>query len=84
MGAGFHDNEVPLWNGFELVRGHEGPFNHLQALAGIVFPSGDGAAHDGAAAQGLGEYLGGLAVRGKASKDGVLAVVCQDLRALLA
>ena len=75
VGARFHNDEVPLGYGLELVRGHERPLNHLEALAGVVLPPGDGAAHDGAAAQGLGQHLGGLAVGGDASENGVLAIV---------
>ena len=84
MGACFHDDEVPLGDGLELVRGHEGPLDHLDALVGVALPPGDGAAHHGAAAQSLGQHFGGLAVGGKAAEDGVLAVIRQDLRPLLA
>ena len=84
MCACFHDDEVPLGNGLELVWGHEGPLDHLEALAGVVLSPGDGATHHGAAAQGLGQHLGGLAVGGEAAEDGVLAVIRQDLRPLLA
>jgi len=84
VGACFHDDEVPLGDGLELVRGHEGPLDHLEALVGVVLPPGDGAAHHGAAAQSLGQHFGGLAVGGKAAEDGVLAVIRQDLRPLLA
>ena len=84
MGPGFHDDEVSLGDGLELIRGHKGPFNHLEALAGIVLPPGDGTTHHGAAAQGLGQHLGGLAVWGKAAKNSILAVIRQDLCPLLA
>ena len=84
MGACFHDDEVPLGDGLELVRGHEGPLDHLDALVGVVLPPGDGAAHHGAAAQSLGQHFGGLAVGGKAAEDGVLHIVHDDLRPFLA
>ena len=84
MCACFHDDEVPLGDGLEFIRGHEGALYHLEALAGIVLPPGDGTAHHGAAAQGLGQHLGGLAVWGKASEDGVLHIVHDDLRPFLA
>lgn len=72
VGARFHDDEVPLGDGLELIRGHERPLNHLQALAGVVLSPGDGATHDGAAAQGLGQHLGGLAVGGEAAENRIL------------
>ena len=84
MGACFHDDEVPLGDGLELVRGHEGPLDHLEALVGVVLPPGDGAAHHGAAAQGLGQLHRRLAGRGETAEDVYLAVVHNDLRALLA
>ncbi|MPN38413.1 hypothetical protein SDC9_185937 [bioreactor metagenome] len=82
--ASFHDNEASLGERFQLVRCHQRPLHHLQGLAGVVFPTADAAAHDGAAAQRLGKNLGGLAVRSEAAEDGVLAVVHDDLRTLLA
>ena len=84
MGSGFHDDKLPLRDGLQLVRGHEGAFNHLEALAGVVLSPGDGATQDSAVAQCFGQYLGGLAVGGEAAEDGVLAVIRQDLRPLLA
>ena len=84
MCACFHDDEVPLGDGLEFIRGHEGALYHLEALAGIVLPPGDGTAHHGAAAQGLGQHLGGLAVGCEAAEDGVLAVIRQNLCPFLA
>ena len=84
MCACFHDDEVPLGDGLEFIRGHEGPLDHLEALAGVVLSPGDGATQDSAVAQCFGQHLGGLAVRGEAAENGVLAVIRQDLRPLLA
>lgn len=66
------------------IRRHECPLHHLQGLARIVFPPGDGAGEDGAAAQGLGQHLHCLALGREAAENRVLAVVRQDLRTLLA
>ena len=73
--ACFHDDEVPLGDGLELVRGHEGPLDHLEALAGVILPPGDGAAHHGAAAQSLREHFGGLAVGREAAEDSILRII---------
>ena len=78
MGAGLHHHKLSLWNGFQLIRRHECPLHHLQGLAGIVFPPGDGAGEDGAAAQGLGQHLRCLALGREAAEDGVLAVVLNN------
>lgn len=69
-GPGLHDDELPRGNGLQLIGSHEGALDHLEGLAGVVLPLADGAAHDGAAAQGLGQHLGGLTVGGKAAEDG--------------
>ena len=84
MSASFHDDKVSLRDGLELIRGHKRPLNHLETLAAIVLSPGDGTAHHGAAAQGLGQHLGGLAVGCEAAEDGVLAVIRQNLCPFLA
>ncbi|MPM27661.1 hypothetical protein SDC9_74174 [bioreactor metagenome] len=75
MGAGFHHDKAALWNGFQFVRCHERALHHLQGLAGVILTTTHAAAHDRAAAQCFTQHFGGLAVGGKAAKDGVLAIV---------
>ena len=70
MSASFHDDKVSLRDGLELIRGHKRPLNHLETLAAIVLSPGDGTAHHGAAAQGLGQHLRCLALRREAAEDG--------------
>lgn len=83
VGAGFHHHELPLGDGLQLVRGHKGPFRHLEGLAVLPLAPADGAGLHGVATQCLRQHLGRLAVGGKAAENGVLAVVLNDLRALL-
>ena len=73
MGAGFHNNEAALGDGFQLVRSEQGTLHHLEGLTGVVLATAHGAGQDGAAAQGFGQHLGGLAVGGKATENGVLS-----------
>lgn len=68
---------------FEFVRHHQRPLHHLERLAGVVLAPADGTAHDGAAAQRLGQYIRGGGVWRKPAEDGKLGVVHNDLRALL-
>ena len=84
MGAGLHHHKLPFGDGLQLVRRHQRPGNHLKGLAGVILPATDGAAHHRAVAQGLGQHLCRLAVGCKAAEDGVLHVVLDDLRTLLA
>lgn len=84
MGSCFHDYEMSLGNRFQLVSGHKGALDHLEGLAGIILALADGTGHDGAAAQGLGQHLSGLAVGGESAEDRILHVVLDDLSALLA
>lgn len=81
--VGLYD-EAALGHGLQLVRCHEGPLHHLKRLAWIILSPADGAAHDCAAAQGLGQLLGSLGGRSEAAEDIHLTVVHDDLRALLA
>ncbi len=73
MGAGLHHHKAALGHGFQLVRGHQGSFHHLQRLGIIILPLGDGTGEDGAAAQVPGQCFRRLTVGGKAPEDGVLS-----------
>ena len=81
MGAGFHDHKLPLGDGFQLVRRHQGPLCHLQSL-GFILPGTDVAGEGCAAAHGFGQDLGGLTLRRKTAKNCVLRIVDYDLRTL--
>ena len=82
--TGFHYDKIAFWNGFELVGRHERTLHHLQGLAGIAFTTGYAAAQDSALAQRPTEHLRRLAVRRKATEDGILTVVGYNFRAFLA
>ncbi len=69
MDARLHNHKTALGHGLQFIRRHERPLHHLEGLAGIVLPLADGAAHDGAAAQGAGELLRRLASRREAAED---------------
>ena len=84
VGAGLHDDEVTFWDGLEFIRSHERPLHHLDCLARVAFPFADVPAHDGAAAQRLGQHLGGLGVRGEAAENRILHIVLNNLRSFTA
>ena len=73
MGAGFHNDEASLGNGFQLVRSEQGTLHHLEGLTGVVLATAYRAGENGAASQGFGQHFGGLAVGGKAAENGVLS-----------
>ena len=81
-----HHYKLALGDGLQFIRRHERPLHHLEGAAGAVFSAAlaHRTAHDGAAAQGLGQHLGGLRVGGEAAEDGILRIVDNNLRALLA
>ena len=84
VGPGFHHNELAFGHGLQLVWGHERPLNHLQGLGAAVLALADRSALHGPAAQGFAHHLGGFAVGSKATEDGDLGVVHDDLRPLFA
>ena len=71
----FHYHEVAFRKRLQLVRRHQGPFYHLQALAGIVFSFADRAAQYRAVAQRFRELLRRLTVGREATEDRVLAII---------
>ena len=84
MGTGFHDHKITFGNRFQFIRRHQRTLNHLQGLAGIILAPADGAAHDGSGTHCLAQHFGGLAVGSETTKDGILAVIYDDFRTLLA
>ena len=83
MVSGFHHNEAALENGFQLIGREQRTLHHLQGLAGVVLSTAHRAGQHRAIAQGFGQHLGGLTVGGEAAENGILAVVLNNLAALL-
>ena len=78
VASGLLHDEAALGDGLELICRQQGAFHHLQALAGIVFPSVHRAGEHRAAAEGFGEGIRCFTVGGKAAADHILAVIHQD------
>ena len=77
-------NEMPFGKRFKLVRRHERPAHHLQALTRIVLSSGDGAGQHGAVAKCLRQNLRAFRIGCEATEQDILAVVNDDAGAFLA
>ena len=82
--TGFHHNELALGHGLQLVRGHEGPLDHLQGLGTAVLALAYVASLSCPAAQGFAHHLGGFAVGSEAAEDGDLGVIDDNFRSIFA